>query len=255
MAAMVTQDVNPSLPPWNYALSYGLILVLAIAGVPAALRRRRPADLLALSWLAAAVVLLYVPSSVQRRFITGLHVPLVILAAMGLEQVIWPRLAARRLAPAFTSVIVGVTTLTSFFVPLVAVAGVAQGRAPLVMSSDEAVAWSWLKTNTTWTDTVLAPVDTGQFIPAWAGNRVVYGHPLEAIDAEAKKAEVARFYGPDATTAERRALLERYGVQYVFLSTRGLGREGHLGQDMATLGLVQVWARGNAALYQMKAAP
>jgi len=254
MAALVTQDVNPSLPPWNYALSYGLILVLAIAGAPTALRRRRPADLLALSWLAAAVVLLYVPSSVQRRFITGLHVPLVILAAMGLEQVIWPRLAARR-RDLITGVIVGFTTLTTFFVPLVAVAGAAQGRAPLVMSSDEAAAWSWLKTNTTWTDTVLAPVDTGQFIPAWAGNRVVYGHPLEAIDAEAKKAEVARFYSPDATTAERRALLERYGVQYVFLGAGDPATQNQLDVDVATLGLVEVWARGDAVLYQTKAEP
>jgi hypothetical protein len=254
MTALVTQDVNWSLPPWNYALSYGLILVLAITGVPATLRRGRPADLLVLSWVAACVVLLYLPSTVQRRFITGMHVPLAILAARGLEQVVWPRLAARRRA-LVTGLIVGLTTLTTFFVPLVAVTGAAQGRAPLVMSSDEAAAWSWLQANTTWTDTVLAPVDTGQFIPAWAGNRVVYGHPLETIDADIKKTEVFSFYSPDATTAERLALLERYDVRYVFLGAGDLAAQDELGVDVTALGLVQVWARGDAALYRTKAAP
>ena len=246
MTALVTQDVNPSLPPWNYALSYGLILVLAIAGTPAAVRRRQPADLLVLSWLAASVVLLYVPSTVQRRFITGLHVPLVILAARGLEQVVLPRLAERRRA-LVTGLIVGLSTLTIVFVPLVAVAGVAQGRAPLVMSAGEAAACSWLKASTRWTDTVLAPVETGQFIPAWAGNRVVYGHPLETIDANTKEAEVSRFYSPDATIAERRALLEHYSVRYVFLNAGDL--------DAAALGLLLAWTDGDAILYQVEARP
>jgi hypothetical protein len=251
MTALVTQDVNPSLPPWNYALSYGLILVLAIADVPAALRRRRPADLLVLSWVAAAVVLLYVPSSVQRRFITGLHVPLVMLAAGGLEKVIWPRLAARRRA-LFTTLIVGFTALTTLFVLLVAVGGVAQGKAPLVMSADEAAAWSWLKANTRWTDTVMAPVEAGQFIPAWAGNRVVYGHPLEGIDTEAKKAQVSRFYSSDTTSAERRALLELYDARYVFVGSEEAAQDR---VDVAALGLVSVWVGGEAVLYRVEAAP
>jgi len=98
-------------------------------------------------------------------------------------------------------------------------------------------------------------VDTGQFIPAWAGNRVVYGHPLEAIDAETKKAEAARFYSPDGTAAERRALLDRYGVQYVFLSAGGPLTQGRLEVDVAALSLVQVWARGDAVLYRVEARP
>ncbi len=190
----------------------------------------------------------------QRRFITGLHVPLVILAARGLEQVVWPRMAARRRA-LVTGLIVGLTMLTNFFVPLVALGGAVQGRAPLVMSSDEAAAWSWLHANTRWTDTVLAPVDTGQFIPAWAGNRVVYGHPLETIDVETKKAEVSRFYSPGATIDERRTVLERYGVQYVFLSAGNLDLRDRLGADAVVLGLVPAWTGGDAILYRVEARP
>ena len=262
LAAWSAQNLTASLPLWNYALGYGVVLILAIAGIPTALRsqpggqdkRRRPADLLLLCWVGSAAVLLYLPFALQRRFITGLHVPLVMLAAMGLEQAVWPRVRARRRA-LVTGLIVGLSALTMVFVPLVAVSGVAQGNPPLVMTSGEAAAWSWLKANTSWTDTVLAPAGSGGFIPAWAGNRVVYGHPFETIDAETKEAEVARFYGPEGTTAERRALLDRYDVQYVFVDDRDAGARGRLDVDAAALGLVPAWTGGDAILYRVEARP
>ncbi|NIV35314.1 MAG: hypothetical protein GWN58_39435, partial [Anaerolineae bacterium] len=72
-----------------------------------------------------------------------------------------------------TGAIVAFTALTSLFVPVMAVAGMAQQETPLVMSGDEAAACDWLAEHTVWTDTVLAPAESAQFIPAWAGNRTV----------------------------------------------------------------------------------
>jgi hypothetical protein len=194
------------------------------------------------------VILLYVPFALQRRFITGLHVPLTLLATLGLEQVLWPSIRATR-RPLITGLIVGLTSLTNLFVIVVSVAGVAQGRAPLVMTADEAAAFAWLHEHTEWTDTVLAPADSGQFIPAWAGNRVVYGHPFETIDAENKEREVIRFYSSEVTSEERQALLDRYGVQYVLdLSTQ-------TGLDNAALNLTPVWRQEEAILYRVGSEP
>jgi hypothetical protein len=193
-------------------------------------------------------VLLYVPFALQRRFVTGLHVPLTLLATLGLTRFLWPRLPARRRG-LVTSLLIGFTALTNLFVPLVAVTGVAQGRPPLVMTRDQAAACAWLAAHTAWTDTVLAPPDAGEFIPAWAGNRVVYGHPFETIDAATKEAEVNHFYSPTATAAERRALLDRYGVRYVLVTTP----EASL--DTTSLGLSLAWVGQNAALYHVEETP
>jgi hypothetical protein len=248
LVAWSAQNLTPSLAPWDYALAYGLILLLAFGGIVVALRRHARTDLFLLAWVGSVVVLLYVPFALQRRFITGLHVPLTVLAALGLERFVWPRLRARRRA-LVTGLLVGLTALTNMFVPLVSVTGVAQGRHPLVMTADEAAACAWLGQNTNWTDTVLAPVDSGHFIPAWAGNRVVYGHPFETIDAETKEAEVARFFSPDATTAERRALLDRYAVRYVLVPTP----ETQL--DLAALDLAPAWTGEDAVLYRVEGGP
>ncbi|MFN2226718.1 MAG: hypothetical protein ACK2UY_10430, partial [Anaerolineae bacterium] len=186
--------------------------------------------------------LLYVPFSLQRRFITGLHVPLTMLAALGLEQIIWPRVRARR-RWLVTGALVCFTALTNVVVPLAGIVAVAQGRAPLVMTRGEAAACAWLKGHSQWTDTVLAPRESGQFIPAWAGNRVVYGHPFETIDAERKEAEVIRFFSPGATSEERRDLLDRYDVHYIL----SLSAETNL--DRTALNLTPAWTDGEAILY------
>lgn len=246
LAAWSAQNVTSSLPPWDYALGYGLVLLLAIPGLMSAVRRLRPTDIFLLAWVGSVAVLLYVPFALQRRFITGLHVPLAILAAMGLEQVVWKRVRPRRQALA-TGLFIALTSLTNILVPLVTVAGVAAGRAPLVMTQGEAGACAWLAQNTTWTDTVLTPAESGQFIPAWAGNRVVYGHPFETIDAEAKKDEVSLFYSPDATALQRRDLLDRYQVHYILIP----GNRPEV--DAVELDLVPVWSEDGAALYRVEA--
>jgi hypothetical protein len=77
---------------------------------------------------------------------------------------------------------------------------------------------------------------------------VVYGHPFETIDAEAKEAEVAHFFSSAATPAERRALLDRYGVRYVLAPQAD-------SLDPAALGLVAVWTGRDLALYRVEAGP
>jgi hypothetical protein len=247
MAAWTAQNQTASPAPWIYALSYGLILLLAFGGIVIALRRRESTDLFLLSWVLSVLILLYAPLGLQRRFITGLHVPLSLLAAFGLEKLIWPRVPRHRQAT-ITALIIGLTALTNVFVPLVTVTGVAQGRHPLVMDREMTSASTWLQGNTNWTDTVLAPPELGQFVAALAGNRVVYGHPFETIEAESKEAEADRFFGPDATTTERRSLLKRYGVRYVLAP-----RDATL--NLERLGLTAVWQGDGTVLYRVEAQP
>jgi hypothetical protein len=248
LSAWSAQNLTLSLPPWDYALGYGLILVLALGGTVSALRRRQVADLFLIAWTSSVVILLYLPFVVQRRFITGFHVPLTLLAALGLEQVVWPRIRARRRG-LVTGMIIAFTALTNLFVPVMAVAGMAQEKTPLVMSRDEVAACDWLSEHTAWTDTVLAPTESAQFIPAWAGNRTVYGHPFETIDADRKEAETMHFYSLDATHADRRTLLDRYDVRYVLVT------DPEIIQDAESLGLSLVWSGEEALIYRVEETP
>ena len=57
------------------------------------------------------------------------------------------------------------------------------------------------------------------------------------------------FFSLDASHAERRALLDRYGVQYVLVT------EPNTLRDAGALGLVLVWSGDEAALYRVEGGP
>ena len=83
----------------------------------------------------------------------------------------------------------------------------------------------------------------GLFIPAWTGQRVIYGHPHETLDARTHKAEVIQFYG--GTLAGSAAFLAPVNYVVIGPRERALGTP-QLPEEFAlvyTAGDVQVFAR------------
>ena len=230
----MAQNVTPSPPVWDYALGYGLILVLAVPGAVQAVRRRSDADLLLLAWVGVTVVLLYAPFSLQRRFSFGLHIPLAILAAMGLLS-----LAKRKW---IVRLAIASMLLTTLLVLVLAIGGGLKQDSRLFVSADEAGAMNWLRANTPRQAVVLASPEMGLFVPAWAGRRVVYGHPFETVNAEQTKARVEEFF-VKASSTEREAMLHEWRVAFVFVGPRErtLGFDGSPGREVFRNATVTVY--------------
>ena len=65
----------------------------------------------------------------------------------------------------------------------------------------------------------------------------------------AKKTETIQFFSPDATSTDRRALLDRYGVRYVLVT------DPKTLPDTTSLGLSLVWSGDEAVIYRVVARP
>lgn len=219
LRAWSEQNVTPSPSPWAYAIAYGFVLVLAVGGAVLVIRRRSKADLFLLAWVIVNGLLLYAPFSLQRRLVTGLHIPFCILAAMALS-----RYALLRFSPARGTVIVGaliiLTMPSNLFVLVASMTGAAQQDPRLYLYRDEAEAMTWLRENTQPTDIVLASPATSLFIPAWTGNRVLYGHPFETIKAKEKKAFVEAFFREGIGGQVGREIARLYRPAYLFYGPR-----------------------------------
>src|SRR5256886_12280046 len=80
-------------------------LLLAVAGLPGAFRRRTREDLFLLAWLVLLAAILWLPNpagDLRRRFFDGIYLPLALLGARGMYEAILPRLRslpAPRLIP------------------------------------------------------------------------------------------------------------------------------------------------------------
>jgi hypothetical protein len=200
-SAWSAQNQTPSPPPWDYALGYGVVLLLALGGLWVALRRRRASDWLLVAWTGSTAVLLYLPFSLQRRLVIGLVVPLGLLATMG-----WAWLSARHQAHAparadrqrrsflRAPVVWSLAGMTHLFVVVIALVGTLSHHSALYLGDDERGGLAWLAVHAAPDALVLAGPETGLYIPAWAGQRVWYGHRFETVGADRRRAQVEAFY-------------------------------------------------------------
>ncbi len=215
------QNQTPSPPVWDWLLSFGLMAALAVPGVAAAVRQRLEGGLLLVAWVIAAGVGMYAPLALQRRLALGLQVPLALLAAAGWWQAIRPRLRARLRGPAMMAML-GFSTLTNLFLMAMFVLAALGGEPRFYLSDGEWQALEWLREKVNHDQVVLCAPQTGMFVPAWAGQRVVYGHPFETVNAERRKAQVEAYWAGKMSPAERDGFLRENQVGYVLVGPREL---------------------------------
>jgi hypothetical protein len=125
---------------------------------------------------------------------------------------------------------------SNLFVLMASMAGAAQQDPRLYLYQDEMEAMTWLEENTQPTDIVLASPEMGLFIPAWAGNRVLYGQPFETIKAKEKKALVEEFFREGIGSRAGREIARLYRPTYVFYGPR----ERELGEPTSEYGTLTI---------------
>lgn len=225
------QNILPTPPLIHLLLGYGLVLVLAILGAIRVIRQRNERQLFLVAWASSALLLAYAPFAIQRRMVEGLHVPLCILATVGLLESLLPDLLGSdwltrfahwrgyrreglRRFIVFSTI---VATFPSSLYLLASVSTVTLGqRSAFFHRRYEMEAIDWLRDNTEHTEPVLASYDMCRLIPAWAGNRVFMGHIIETVQVQRKRELAASFFQAETSDDFRQALLTEYGIRYVF---------------------------------------
>lgn len=212
------QNVTAAPPLWVLLAGLGLPLLLGLPAMWRAARRMdRDGDRLMLMWLLSMLIFIFLPTNIQRRFAVGMMIPVAFFAARAARDFWMVKLGARggRLLVAASLVIMALGgLLITLAVPAPLLAGDGASRLGVVLPKDYSGAFEWLEQRVTSDDVILAAEEAGAWIPGWTGARVVYGHPYETIDAEAKLAAVQAWYDLPAG-ADCAALLNEYGVRYV----------------------------------------
>ncbi|GAB4443163.1 MAG: hypothetical protein Kow0031_25350 [Anaerolineae bacterium] len=231
LAGWQAQNLTPTPSVLNLLLGYGLLGLLALAGAWQVIKQRpaRPAEWLVLLWALVTLVLIFAPFSLQRRLITGLHVPLSILAALGLLRGLASLSLRRKTEGLIIGGAVGLGLLGTVFVWLLPLLAALQGpessptAALLFIRQDEAAAFEWLRQHGAPDSVVLASERVGMFAPGQSGVRVFYGHPFETLNAEDKRAQLERFFGGTLEMTSPRPDFVFYGP-----SERALGQPSAL---------------------------
>ncbi len=248
MSIWNAQNQTPSPPVWEWLLAFGFVALLAIPGSIWVAQRRNDSDLLLLAWVVVTAVGVYIPLSLQRRLIIGVHIPLCVLAGLGWWQVIRPRLRGR-MRNLVQGLVLGMSALTNIFLIAGTIIAALSGETWLYLAEEEYQAFVWLRDATPLDAVVLCAPQTGMFVPAWAGQRVVYGHPFETVDAERRKAQVEAYWAGEMSTTEQESFLRENRVGYVLVGPRE--QEGGERKERAEQWDELVFETGDVRVYRV----
>ncbi|HSS92358.1 MAG TPA: hypothetical protein VLR46_00050 [Candidatus Dormibacteraeota bacterium] len=176
-----------ALPPEGFSLFFAIApqLLLALTGIPGALRRRSREDLFLVAWLILLAAILYLPNpagDLRRRFLDALYLPLGVLAARGMYEVIVPRLRSLRARALVPFSYVAFATVGSAFLVLAPLA--VAGQPQYSVSHAEYDGLVWLGNQPA--GTVLSMPGVGLYVPAYSADTVYVGHYDETFDYYSK---------------------------------------------------------------------
>jgi hypothetical protein len=172
-----------SLPPEGFSFLFALApqLLLAAIGLPGAIRRRSREDVFLVAWLVLLAAILYLPNpagDLRRRFLDALYIPLVILGARGLYEVVLARLRslrARRLVP-FSYV--AFAAMGSAFLVLAPLLVATQSQYVTTQAVYDGLTWLGEQPQ----GRVLSMPGIGLYVPAYSPDTVYVGHYDETFD-------------------------------------------------------------------------
>jgi hypothetical protein len=217
LAGWNAQNLTFSPPVWDVILSFCPILVLGVFAIRPLWQARNRAEIrLMIVWIVLGFLLVYVPFSLQRRFMFALYIPVVAVGVFGLQEARKKLHGARWLVP----LLMVLSCITNLGILMAGVASVQEKKSSLFYSSSEAQAMAWIEKNTSPDALVLSGPEMGLYIPAHTGRSVIYGHPFETVSSVTEKENLRLFFSGvwDQTQAEQ--FLESRQIDYILYGPR-----------------------------------
>lgn len=213
--------------PLHLIVLFGLPLIVAVFTWvrTARLRRGLPLKMPMLFvqvWFLVGFLLNYIPTDFQIHMLNSWQVPMMILVTKGLYDFIVPAIARWQLgigprAQRWVMTIFVLAVLpTNIYLWTWRFVDLNRHDYPYYLYQDEVAAMEWLAEHTTADAIVLSSLDTGQYLPALSGQRAFLAHWAQTVGFFDKRKQVAKFFDAQVDDAERLAMLQTFGVSYIF---------------------------------------
>jgi len=205
------QNITESPGLVDLAISLSPCLMLAILGTAKGWNSEQ--GRLIFGWVAVSMILILVPWNLQRRFLTGIYVPLAGLSVFGTE-VIFEKISIK--FQTITVILFCLILPTNIIVLLSGIQAAAKQDPKIYISASIMDGFDWLTENSKQDAIVLADKRNGLFIPSMTGRKTIYGHPFETINAVKERIFTEKYFQGELSTEEGQAQLEQKNVDYVF---------------------------------------
>jgi hypothetical protein len=217
VSAFLPQDNYVPPGPLGYLLGYGIPGLVALTGLPRLFRRRAAGAGEALLWalVVGGLAFALAPSTmVPRKSVEGVQLALGALAGRNLVHLLGPRLwrgrafaalvrrrlfgySRRRLRVLSLNLVVILSSTTVIALSLAAPRAALLDAAEIYITRDDLSALRWLRDHSAPSDVVVGSEESGQFVAAYAGDHVVFGHFQFTPHVGQEHQALVTFFGRD----------------------------------------------------------
>ncbi|MCX6785256.1 MAG: hypothetical protein NTZ18_00185 [Candidatus Komeilibacteria bacterium] len=261
-AGWAVQNITLSPGFFNFAIGYGLVFVFFLFGIIPAFKKRDDYWFFLAIWATVGWFLIFAPLPFQRRLANGLHLPMALIAVLGLSLVlrflakfqvwqIWAKLYFVRVS----LLMVGGFLLTTSTIYVVGqdLLLLEIKSFPYYLSDNIYQGLCWLKDNTLKSELILTNNVTGTFVPTLAGRKVWLGHGHQTSDYVDKKSYLENiFFAGNKGDGQKKAWLKKTGIAYLFYSNENKNLSGNFNPFQKDY-LELVWQEGQTAIFKVKA--
>jgi hypothetical protein len=235
----------------------------ASAGRAGSLGRQSRRDLFLKGWFIVNLILIYLPLRFQVMLLTGFQ---FVLAALATDFVFdrlipwlearWARerrqrwLARERLVQWVPALLLLAILPTNLYLFAWRFVDLHRYTYPFYLHRDEVSAMRWLELNADPDEVVLSAFVTGHYIPGLAGNRAFLANAVMTIDFNHKREIVEDFFDAATPDAERQAVVQKYGIRYIFFGPAE--REGGAYDPVTSPWLTLAFSNSNVDIYRVE---
>ena len=219
-----TRLARPIASLWSVATGLGILLLLALPGLPV-LARRSTLGRILVAWSLIVPLLLVLPLPFSRRLVIGWQVPLGIAAGIGLVRLLAAiRQPALRGAVAIAAIAFASASTVDVFAFDIRASLQPELGYRTWLPRPFVDTYGWLQSRASPRSVVLGPYAFSNFLPVYTDLCVYFGHGGETPDAAARRAGVEKFYDPETPDAWRSRFLIEEAIDWVIAPHEGASR-------------------------------
>lgn len=243
LSAWNRQNITESPDVSDLIISLSPCLILALLGLADGWRSAKGKTIVI--WFISSLTLAFIPWNLQRRFLTGIFIPLAGLSVFGIEALIRQSKLNNKTV---TAILFCLILPTNLIVILSGIQAASIQDSQIYQSSDLKESLVWLEGNTSRGSLVLASEKNGLYIPSISGRKVIYGHPFETINGDREKEYLEEIFGGEFSLEDTEMFLTDREFDYVL--TDDESNESFM--DLVTeLNFPIVFSKGSVGIYRV----
>ena len=173
-------------------------------------------EFILLGWFVIAMIFVYLPFDLQRRFLIGFYIPATVLFALFLDQ--WIKNQKENLHKKLR-IVLPILFISSILSNIIIISGaifsIKSNSEKLYFPKYILTSAEWIRENCLPNSVILAGPETGLLLPSYTFSRTAYGHTFETVNSVATRERLLQFWSDNNLPKEEK-LLNEWNIDYIF---------------------------------------